>query len=110
MSELINRKFKCIGCGETRPCYLETNQSKDEIAFYDAAEDLKCVLDKTNQTAYNWIEVLANEANKQPDTNQLNISQQRELLTDYHEFYLKWRMTVSDSNVKYAVDAFINKK
>ena len=66
MSELIRRKFMCTGCGENRPCYLETNQGKDEIAFYDSAEYLKCALDKTNQTVCNWKEV---EANEQPQSD-----------------------------------------
>ena len=54
---IIKRKFKCTGCGDDRPCLLETNQEKGEIAFYDHAEDLKCVLDSTNQTSYNWKEI-----------------------------------------------------
>ena len=53
----IKRKFKCTGCGNDRPCFLETNEDKDVIAFYDATEDLKCVLDSTNQTSYNWKEI-----------------------------------------------------
>ena len=57
MSDIKTRKFKCTGCGEDRPCYLETNQEKSEIAFFDAVEDLKCVMDATNQTSYNWQEV-----------------------------------------------------
>ena len=58
MSDIKNRKFKCIGCGKYRPCFLETNQESSEIAFYDAMEDLKCVLDTTNQTSYKWEEIL----------------------------------------------------
>lgn len=54
---IVKRKFKCTGCGDDRPCFLETNQEKGEIAFYDGAEDLKCVLDETNQTSYNWKEI-----------------------------------------------------
>jgi hypothetical protein len=54
---IVKRKFKCTGCGDYRPCLLETNQEKGEIAFYDHAEDLKCVLDSTNQTSYNWKEI-----------------------------------------------------
>ena len=53
----VKIKLKCTGCGEDRPCYLETNQEKDVIAFYDIIEDLKCVLDSTNQTSYNWVEI-----------------------------------------------------
>jgi hypothetical protein len=58
------RTFKCTGCGESRPCILETNQEQhpqydDEDLF---TEDLKCVLDSTNQTSYNWTEVI----NKEP--------------------------------------------
>ena len=50
------RKFKCTGCGEDRPCILETNQ---EIApdFDDITNELRCVLDSTNQTSYNWKEI-----------------------------------------------------
>ena len=54
---LVTRKFKCTGCGEDRPCFLETNQGIKEITFYDSVDDLKCVLDETNQTSYNWKEV-----------------------------------------------------
>lgn len=54
---IVKRTFKCTGCGEDRPCILETNQEKREISFYDALEDLKCVLDETNQTSFNWVEV-----------------------------------------------------
>ena len=61
--ETVTRKFKCTGCGDDRPCILETNQQKDEIAFYDEVEDLKCVLDSTNQTSYNWKEII-NEKEK----------------------------------------------
>jgi hypothetical protein len=57
MSEIKTRRFKCTGCGEARPCYLTTNQEKGEIEFYDHTENLKCVLDETNQTAPNWQEV-----------------------------------------------------
>ena len=52
-----NRKFKCNGCGEDRPCFLEINQGSKEIDFYDETEDLKCILDSTNQTSYNWTEL-----------------------------------------------------
>ena len=53
------RKFKCTGCGEDRPCFLETNQEPNPLdAIEDLfTEDLKCVLDSTNQTSYNWKEV-----------------------------------------------------
>ena len=52
------RKFKCTGCGEDRPCFLETNQEPNPLdEMYDLfTEDLKCVLDSTNQTSYNWKE------------------------------------------------------
>lgn len=54
------RKFKCTGCGVDRPCILETNQELfnnglDDIDLF--LEDLKCVLDSTNQTSYNWEEI-----------------------------------------------------
>jgi hypothetical protein len=54
---IVKRKFKCTGCGDDRPCFLETNEDKNVFAFYDKTEDLKCVLDATNQTSYNWEEI-----------------------------------------------------
>jgi len=53
------RKFKCNGCGEGRPCFLETNQEPHSNSEMNDlfTEDLKCVLDSTNQTSYNWIEI-----------------------------------------------------
>jgi hypothetical protein len=54
---IVKRKFKCDGCGKDRPCFVETNQEEGVIAFYDATEDLKCILDETNQTSYNWVEI-----------------------------------------------------
>ena len=49
------RKYKCNGCGEDRPCYVETNQEPSAIT--DVIEDLKCILDETNQTSYFWVEI-----------------------------------------------------
>jgi len=49
------RKYKCEGCGSKRPCYVETNQELSTISF--PIEDLKCILDKTNQS-YLWKEIL----------------------------------------------------
>ena len=63
MSEIIKRKYKCTGCGIDRPCVAETNQEKAQIAFYDEIDNLKCILDETNQTSYNWKEVKANGIN-----------------------------------------------
>lgn len=57
---IIKRKFKCTECGESRPCYLETNQEVYDSGLPDVdllTEDLKCVLDSTNQTSYNWEEI-----------------------------------------------------
>ncbi|MFZ7121768.1 MAG: hypothetical protein ACOWWH_12580 [Eubacteriaceae bacterium] len=54
------RKFKCTGCGKDRPCILETNQESFDngLDYFDLfTEDLKCVLDSTNQTSYNWEEI-----------------------------------------------------
>ena len=45
-------KFKCEGCGPARPCYLEINQESSSITNH--IDDLKCVLDETNQTSYKW--------------------------------------------------------
>lgn len=50
-----NRKFKCEGCGKARPCYVETNQEKTTFSSF-LIEDLKCILDETNQTSFNWVE------------------------------------------------------
>ena len=58
------RKFKCNGCGDDRPCYLETNQEPKSglDAIEDLfLEDLKCVLDSTNQTSFNWKEIFDEE-------------------------------------------------
>lgn len=58
MSEFETRKFKCTGCGEARPCYLEVTEQQ----FYDnnMINNLKCVVDDTNSTGFNWEEVQAN--------------------------------------------------
>lgn len=64
MSDIIERTFKCTGCGKARPCTLKTTQAKAEIEFFDPVEYLKCVLDETNKTAPNWKEVQANDVNK----------------------------------------------
>ena len=62
--ETLKRKFKCTGCGVDRPCFLETNQETNPLDAVDDlfTEDLKCVLDSTNQTSYNWEEVKAKTA------------------------------------------------
>ena len=46
----------CNGCGDSRPCYLEVNQHETP-SMYLEIEDLKCVLDSTNQTSYNWTQI-----------------------------------------------------
>lgn len=56
MSEIIKRKYVCTGCGVDRLCRVETNQEKASPSFYEEIEDLKCILDETNQTSYNWVE------------------------------------------------------
>lgn len=43
--------FVCYGCGNDRPCRVESNQ---ETGRGDPIEDLKCILDETNKTSYNW--------------------------------------------------------
>jgi len=63
MSDIKTRKYRCNGCGEDRPCYLTTNQEPHTLDYMQI-DDLKCVLDETNQTSYNWEEVQANEADK----------------------------------------------
>jgi len=57
--KINTRTFKCTGCGEDRPCFLETNQEPNPLDEIENlfTEDLKCVLDSTNQTSYNWKEV-----------------------------------------------------
>lgn len=53
---ITTRKFKCTGCGIDRPCFLETNQ--EPHPYYDLTiDDLRCVLDETNQTSYNWEDI-----------------------------------------------------
>ena len=47
------RKFKCIGCGESRPCFVETNQTMDP--YFDEIDRLVCILDATNKS-FDWIE------------------------------------------------------
>ena len=50
------RKFKCTECGEDRPCHLEINQEPSP-SWDVVIDELKCVLDETNQTSYNWEEI-----------------------------------------------------
>lgn len=49
------RKYKCEGCGSARPCYVETNQEPSNISI--PIEDLRCILDETNQTSFKWVEI-----------------------------------------------------
>ena len=53
----MKRTFKCTGCGNARPCILETNQETNPMSDI---EDLSCVLDNTNQTSFNWKEIVNN--------------------------------------------------
>jgi len=53
----VKRKFKCIGCGKDRPCYLEVNQEPNKLFDYMLIDELRCVLDITNQTSFNWSEL-----------------------------------------------------
>ena len=50
---IIKRNFKCTGCGDDRPCFVTTNQEKGDHQL----DELKCILDDTNQTSYNWEEI-----------------------------------------------------
>ena len=50
------RKYKCEGCGADRPCFVETNQEPSNFDYLEI-ENLKCILDETNQTSYNWEEI-----------------------------------------------------
>lgn len=52
------RMYKCEGCGISRPCYVETNQEPSNISL--PIEDLRCVLDETNQS-YSWAEFVENK-------------------------------------------------
>lgn len=65
--ETERRKFKCEGCGKSRPCYVETNQEPSDITIIE--EDLKCILDATNQTSYKWEEISLSENNKDSHAN-----------------------------------------
>ena len=53
------RRYKCEGCGTARPCFVETNQEPSRITI--PIEDLRCVLDATNQTGFNWVEESTDE-------------------------------------------------
>lgn len=53
---VIKKKYKCIGCGESRPCFVETNQVENDGTWFEI-DELKCILDETNQTSYNWKEI-----------------------------------------------------
>lgn len=50
------RKYICNGCGIERPCKVETNQEITGLSWVEI-EELKCILDETNQTSYNWKEI-----------------------------------------------------
>lgn len=58
MSDIKTRKFKCNGCGEKRPCHLEVTEQ--DYYDHDMLDNLKCVVDETNQTGFNWVELKAN--------------------------------------------------
>lgn len=60
MSKITKRKFICNGCGKDRPCMLETNQEINSLSFDDQLEDLKCVLDETNQS-HDWKEIVSSK-------------------------------------------------
>ena len=53
--KIKKRKFKCEGCGKDRPCFVEINQDPSSLGFVDV--DLKCILDETNKTGYEWKEI-----------------------------------------------------
>lgn len=48
----VKQHFICTGCGEDRPCFIETNRDY----FITESDEIVCILDKTNQTSYNWKE------------------------------------------------------
>ena len=50
------RRYKCEGCGVSRPCFVEISQ---EIyhGLYESVDCLRCILDETNQTNFGWVEV-----------------------------------------------------
>ena len=54
----MKRKFKCNGCGEERPCFLESNQEDNNRIEWDIVDELNCVLDDTNQST-NWVELIS---------------------------------------------------
>jgi len=49
------RTYKCEGCGKDRPCIVQVNQEPSPVVIHE--EDLKCILDETNQTSYKWFEI-----------------------------------------------------
>jgi len=50
----MSRVFECNGCGDERPCRLEIYEG--DVPFPFDHNELKCVLDPTNQTSFNWTE------------------------------------------------------
>lgn len=79
MSEIKKKKYKCTGCGEDRPCYLEINREPHTLDYMQVY-DLKCVLDETNHTGCNWREVECGE-------DAPVVSNQRELLSAF----MRWQ-------------------
>lgn len=54
----LKHTVKCVGCGEDRPCYIESH-GLDRLRI----DGLKCILDETNQTGYCWEEVSVDDVN-----------------------------------------------
>jgi hypothetical protein len=50
------RVYKCVGCGDDRPCFVEINQENVIVSL--PTEDLRCILDETNQTSFRWERLL----------------------------------------------------
>jgi hypothetical protein len=88
MSDIKTRKFKCNGCGEKRPCHLEVTEQ--DYYDHDMLDNLKCVVDETNQTGFNWVELKANvDPNNHEQALPINsVSKQREQFFAFLGWYL----------------------
>jgi hypothetical protein len=58
MEAITKKKYQCDGCGNDRPCVVETNQHNTTRRYFEI-EELKCVLDETNES-YSWDEMTGN--------------------------------------------------
>lgn len=97
MNDIKTRKFKCTGCGEDRPCYLETNKESSIFDLY-TEDKLTCVLDVTNRTGFNWEEVEANGATTGEKQCNLPVVSGSALEADYWSERCKLAEAIEEEN------------